>query len=807
MKKKEQEIQFEEQIINMPLEDVMHNSMMPYAQHVILERALPRVEDGLKPVQRRILYTLMELGLSPDKPHRKSARIVGDCLGKYHPHGDSSVYEAMVRMAQPFSMRGLLVDGHGNFGSMDGDGAAAMRYTEARMAPLALEMLKDIQKDTVDFTLNFDDTLKEPELLPARYPNLLVNGASGIAVGLATNIAPHNLRETIEATKLLIENEDAGLDEIMDKIKAPDFPTGGIIIDSPEIRQAYETGRGKITVRARVKIEDGKLGRKLLVIEELPYQVNKAQLLEKIHRLSEEKKAQMNEIYDVRDESDRTGMRAVVELKKDADPKLILGLLYKWSELQISFGFNMVAIANGKPRQLSLKEALLCYIEHQRQVLTRRLNYDLNQLSARAHILEGYMLAIDCLDETIQIIRSSKNPQEARERLMKRFSFSQIQAQAILDLRLQRLTGLELLALQREYAETIKEISRIKGILASRRKLDRLLSDELDEISEKYGDDRRSSIEKDDMDIERLAKESLAPVAEDTVVLLSGDDTIKRVSPSNLKRFDEENIKQSIEATTEDSLLFFTNLGNCFKLQVGQIEESFKAKDRGIGLPGLLYGLEESESLVRLIHIKKDDFERQLHFMFITSRGLIKMSQISEYAINRKNFQALKLADGDSLAEMLLSDSDEDVLLISRLGMMIRFPKNQVSEMGRLARGVCAMKLSKDDRVIFACKCREGDEIVLSSDRGYAKRLSLDLIERQNRAGKGIKSFSFNKNQSNGSLVAGVKKAKADDEVILEMKNGDRHSLKAGDILLQSPQDKGKMQVVCILDEYVTAVH
>ena len=438
-------------ILQTTVEDVMHQSMIPYAEHVILERALPRVEDGLKPVQRRILYTMMELGTTPDKPHRKCARIVGDCLGKYHPHGDSSVYDALVRMAQDFSMRGPMVDGHGNFGSIDGDSAAAMRYTEARMTPLALEMLRDIEKDTVPFRLNFDDTLKEPDMLPARFPNLLVNGASGIAVGLATNIPPHNLGESIRAAIAVMENPDIPLDELMKIIPGPDFPTGGVLVKNEEIRRGYETGRSKLSLRARVHVEDGVNGRKLLVITEIPYMVNKAAMLEKILKLSEEKKGQLQNIYDIRDESDREGMRAVIELKKDADPDKVLKVLYKYSDLQVTFGVNMVAIAEGKPVQMGLKTMLGHFIRHQKNVITRRTEYDLKQAKARAHILQGLMIAVDNLDEVIALIRSSKNPKEAKARLMERFELSDAQAQAILDMRLQRLTNLEIIALRKEY--------------------------------------------------------------------------------------------------------------------------------------------------------------------------------------------------------------------------------------------------------------------------------------------------------------------------------------------------------------------
>ena len=466
-------------IVQKTMETVMHESMMPYSEHVILERALPRVEDGLKPVQRRILFTMQELSLTPDKPHRKCARIVGDCLGKYHPHGDSSVYGALARMAQPFALRAPLVDGHGNFGSIDGDSPAAMRYTEARMTPLAMEMLRDIDKDTVGFHLNFDDTQKEPDLLPGRFPNLLVNGADGIAVGLATNIPPHNLGETIDGVIAQMENPDITTRELMKYIPAPDFPTGGVLACTDELYQAYETGRGKIQLRAKVEIEKGNAGRTLLVVTEMTYGKNKAAVLEKILKLSEEKKALFSGIYDIRDESDRMGMRAVIELKKDADVERTLAALYKYSELQDTVGVNMVAIADGKPMQMGLKTILAHYIRHQKEVVTRRTRYDLEQAKARAHILEGLIIAVDNLDEVIRLIRASKTPKEARERLIAAFNLTEIQAQAILDMRLQRLTNLEILTLRNEYAEVLKRIKYLESILKSEKKLISVIRDEL----------------------------------------------------------------------------------------------------------------------------------------------------------------------------------------------------------------------------------------------------------------------------------------------------------------------------------------
>ncbi|MCL1965110.1 MAG: DNA topoisomerase 4 subunit A, partial [Firmicutes bacterium] len=487
-----------EVILQANMEEVMAGAMLPYAEHVILERALPRAEDGLKPVQRRILYTMAELSLSPDKPHRKCARIVGDCLGKFHPHSDTSVYDALVRLAQPFSLRGLLVDGHGNFGSIDGDAAAAMRYTEARMAPLAMAMLRDIEKDTVPFRLNFDDSIKEPDMLPARFPNLLVNGASGIAVGLATNIPPHNLGEAIDAAIAMIDKPDITLRELMRFLPCPDFPTGGILLDTPEIQEAYETGRGRLILRARVEIEQGPAGRSLLVVKEMPYQVSKAAMLEKILRLSEEKKTLLGGIHDIRDESDRTGMRAVIELRRDADPQRVLAALYKYADLQITFGVNIMAIAEGKPEQMGLRRMLGCFLSHQVNVVTRRTQYDLEQARARLHILDGLIIAVDHLDEVIRIIRAAKNDKEAKANLIARFTLSELQAQAILDMRLRRLTGLEILILREEHAKVTKEIRRLESILASRAKLMGVIKAELSEIKSQYNDPRRTVLLKDE---------------------------------------------------------------------------------------------------------------------------------------------------------------------------------------------------------------------------------------------------------------------------------------------------------------------
>ena len=598
--------EFHEVIVQKSMEQVMHDSIIPYSEFIIMERAIPRVEDGLKPVQRRVLYTMHELGLTPDKPHRKCARIVGDCLGKYHPHGDSSVYDALARMAQPFSLRGPLVDGHGNFGSIDGDSPAAMRYTEARMTPLALQMLRDIEKDTVGFHLNFDDTQKEPDLLPCRFPNLLVNGASGIAIGLATNIPPHNLREVIAGTIAQMENPDITLDELMGYIPAPDFPTGGILLCDEELKNAYATGRGKLQLRSRVSIEEGSAGRKLLVITEIPYMLSKSAMLEKILKLSEEKKSGvLSGIYDIRDESDRTGMRAVIELKKDSDPEKVLAYLYKYSDLQVTFGANLVAIADGKPMQLGLKQALSYYIDHQKQVVTRRTQYDLNQAKSRAHVLEGLIVAVDNLDEVIRLIRASKNPKEAKSALMQAFSLTDVQAQAILDMRLQRLTNLEILTLRKEYAEVLKLIDQLTGILKSEKKLLAVIKKELLEISEQFGDDRRTELTRE-MTAEAPVEEE-KPVADEALIVLTRGGFLKRMPPrvyekgaSGADQPADPPLRVIPQAQTDWKLLFFTDQGSCCQVTASQVPEC-RYRDRGLALAGLLAGLEKDERVIEIL--------------------------------------------------------------------------------------------------------------------------------------------------------------------------------------------------------------
>ena len=801
----------EENILSVPMEEVMHMSMIPYAEHVIMDRAIPRVEDGMKPVQRRILFTMNELGITPDTPYRKCARIVGDCLGKYHPHGDSSVYDALVRLAQDFSMRGTLVDGHGNFGSVDGDSAAAMRYTEARMTPLAMLMLRDIDKDTVPFRLNFDDTLKEPDMLPASFPNLLVNGAGGIAVGLATNIPPHNLRESINAVIAQIDNPDITVDELMKIIPAPDFPTGGILLNTPELRAAYETGRGKLLLRAKTHIEDGTAGRKLIVITEIPYQVNKSAMLEKILRLSEEKKAALGCIYDIRDESDRTGMRAVIELRKDADVDKVLAYLFKYSDMQVTFGVNMVAIADGKPRLLSLRRMIRYYIRHRKNVITARTQYELDKAKARAHILEGLMIAVDNLDEVIQLIRKSENPKAAKAGLMERFGLTEIQAQAILDMRLQRLTGLEILALRKEYAELLKTIAELEAILNDEKKLMNVIKKELKAVADQFGDDRRTTIEEVHNVVEALVKEE--KVAEEALVTFSREGYLRRSWPKAKKAAQTEDGQPddppvySFETDTEHTLFFFTNIGNCYQLNVGALPEMNKPKDRGSLLSGVLAGLENGEEPVYLMCATAEELNSLPDLLFVTSRGQLKRSAASEYAVKRSKFGALNLREGDSLHAVLSLDVSSDVLMISETGMCIRFHADQVPAMGRVSGGVKGMTLDLSDRILWVGQPAAADQLLLFTERGFGKRVPYTDYEPQARGGKGVKTFYYQKSGSNGTRIAGAALITAPGQnVVIHQKTSKPTQLSADEIILQSKQDRGMPYVMALMDDTVTGV-
>ncbi len=741
-------------ILQKSMEHVMHDSMIPYSEYVILERALPRVEDGLKPVQRRILYTMMELGITPDKPHKKCARITGDCMGKYHPHGDTSVYDALARMAQDFVMRGMLVDGHGNFGSIDGDSPAAMRYTEARLTPLALELLHDIEKDTVSFRLNFDDTRKEPDMLPGAFPNLLVNGASGIAVGLATNIPPHNLGETIDAAIAQIKNPDITTAQLMEYIPAPDFPTGGeLIADRAELLQAYETGRAKLQVRAKTHIESGSAGRSLIVITEMPYQVNKAAMLEKILKLSEEKKALFSGIYDIRDESDRTGLRAVIELKKDADVQKTLAALYRYSDMQVTFGVNMVAIAGGKPVQMGLKAALSYYIKHRKNVVTRRTRFDLEQAQARAHVLEGLIIAVDNLDAIIKLIRASKTPKEARAGLMANFNLTEIQAQAILDMRLQRLTGLEILTLREEYAQLEKKIAKLQAILKSEKKLLGLICDELEAVKAKFADARRTKLIAPPSAKETELTQDEGPVAEETVVYETQAGFFKRMQPKAAEKAIEEEplpCVRVLKTMTDHRLLMLTNQGNAFVITADQVPEC-RPKERGLAPSGMLAGLENGEKIVNVLDVAPGKYEGSL--VCVTKNGLIKRSSFAEYDVRTKKFAAAKLKAGDEIAASFLQGNEAEMLLVSRLGMAIRFAMDEVPETGRATAGVKAMAVADNDEIIAAIPYSDEGELLLASDSGHMKRCIMADFEPQARGGKGVKCMPFQKNGANGTKL------------------------------------------------------
>ncbi len=800
--------EFKETIVQKSMEEVMHDSIIPYSEFIILERAIPRVEDGLKPVQRRVLYTMHELGLTPDKPHRKCARIVGDCLGKYHPHGDTSVYDALARMAQPFSLRGPLVDGHGNFGSVDGDGPAAMRYTEARMTPLAMQMLRDIEKDTVGYHLNFDDTQKEPDLLPARFPNLLVNGASGIAIGLATNIPPHNLGEVINGAVALIDNPKLTLDELMKHIPAPDFPTGGILLCDEELKTAYETGKGKLQLRSRVTIEDAPGGKKLLAITEIPYMVSKSVMLEKINKLREEKKSGiLAGISDIRDESDRTGLRAVIEIRKDADAEKILNYLYKYSDLQVTFGVNMVTIAGGKPMQLGLKQMLGYYIEHQKNVVTRRTRHDLEQAKARAHILEGLIIAVDNLDEVIRLIRASKTPKEARVALMDAFSLTELQAQAILDMRLQRLTNLEVVALRKEYAEILKTIEQLEAILKSEKKLMNVIKKELLEIRDQFSDPRRTQIV-ENLAIELPAEEE-KPVADEAAIVLTAGGFIKRMLP---RVYEKGAAEKSTEpprflipfAETDWRLLFFTDLGSCYTVNVGAVPEC-RFKERGLAVAGLLAGLEKDEKVVSLMALPQEGFTGDL--LFITKSGLIKRTELSEYNVRKQKIAAIRLKEGDRVCGLIRLDKEtESLMMVTRLGMVIHFPLADVACIGRASAGVKGITLSPGDEVLSAFPGGYEGELLIVTDTGYAKRCLMVDFEMQARGGKGLRAITFLKAGQNGSLLAAVMNVTDPFDFQLVQKSGQRTPMNTDMVKIEMRSGKGMPYLTAVGGDPVVGI-
>ena len=756
MKKNKQEEQQQQPTGNLfvtPLEEVLPSSMLPYAEFVILDRALPRVEDGLKPVQRRILYTMYEMGLMPDKPHKKSARIVGDCMGKYHPHGDSSVYDAMVRMAQDFNMGMTLVNGHGNFGSVDGDPAAAMRYTEARLEPLALELLRDLEKNTVSFSLNFDDSLKEPDMLPGRFPNLLVNGASGIAVGLATNIPPHNLGETIDGVIAYIDKPSIKLSEMLAYIKAPDFPTGGYIIAN-ELNQAYKTGKGKIILRAKLRVEEAEGNKKNIIITELPYQVNKATLLRKIAELREEKKEELADITKVSDESDRNGMRAVIEVRAEADVNKILGILYKYSDLEVTFGMNMVAIANGKPMLMGLMDIIRYYVEYQREVVLRRTKFDLNQAKERCHILEGLIIAVRNIDEVVAIIKKAESVSDARDKLRKRFDLSERQAQAILDLRLARLTKLEVFKLEEELKQLRELIKKLTAIVGSTRLQLQVVKEELAEIKKKYRTPRRSVLVFGDDEVVGARADVRAPAVQ-SWLLIAADGRLKCVSEKNYnlsnKTIGEKSkpgsvVMQAINVPSDEQTVVFSNKGNCYRL----VPEACACKfsEEGFALSDLYEDAAADEYPVGL---SRAEFPEG-NALFITRKGYLKKTAWSEYNVGKTMFQAIRLNEGDELISVQPDTEGEEVTIffVTRKGMCLNAKKDDIPAQGRVAGGVRGINLREGDEVVFASQIDGEGEIVVAITGGRYKRVIAAQVDPLPRYRKGV-------------MIASLK---GDDEVI-----------------------------------------
>ena len=755
------------------IHDEMKNSYIDYAMSVIVGRALPDVRDGLKPVHRRILYGMSELGLTPDKPFKKSARIVGDVLGKYHPHGDSSVYDAMVRMAQDFSIRYTLVDGHGNFGSVDGDGAAAMRYTEARMTPLALQMLRDIEKETVDFVPNFDGDEKEPSVLPARFPALLVNGSNGIAVGMATSIPPHNLGEVVDAAVLMIEDENCTIDDLIKIVKGPDFPTGATIMGKNSAKDAYRTGQGRVVVRAQAEIEETAKGRQQIIVTEIPYQVNKSRLIEKIAELVKDKR--IDGISDIRDESNRKGMRIVIELKKDANPQITLNRLYKHTQMQDSFSMIMIALVNGEPKLLTLYQMLEEYLKHQKDVLTRRTIFDLKKAEARAHILEGLRIALDNIDEIIKIIRSSYN--DAKVRLMERFGLSDIQAQAILDMRLARLQGLEREKIESEYEELMKQIAYYNQLLADEKMLMNVIRDELLEVKKKYADPRRTRMVADitDIDEEDLIEE------EQVAVTLTHLGYIKRISLNayktqrrggkgitGLTTRDNDFVKNMLMTSTHDYLMFFTNTGKAHKIKAYEIPEAGRTAK---GTPAVNFlNLMQRERITAIIPIR--EFSDETYLIGVTKFGTIKKTPISQFDTTRKTgLIAINLKDGDELIGINQTTGSNNVIIVTKHGKCICFSEEDVRSMGRIAGGVRAIKLEKGDEVVSMALVEPGEELLVVTKNGYGKRTPVEDYKIQVRGGKGLLTYDKAKFKKTGELV-GAMVVNEDDEILLINSDG-----------------------------------
>lgn len=762
-----------EKIVPVTIEDEMKGSYIDYAMSVIVARALPDVRDGLKPVHRRVLYGMYELGLFHNRPFKKSARIVGEVLGKYHPHGDAAVYDTMVRMVQDFSLRYPLVEGQGNFGSIDGDSPAAMRYTEARLARIAEEMLRDLDKNTVDFVPNFDDSLQEPTVLPSYIPNLLINGASGIAVGMATNIPPHNLNEIVDGLVALIKDPEISDEKLMKYVTAPDFPTGGIIYGYEGVKEAYKTGRGKIIIRAKANIETLKSGKENIIITELPYQVNKANLIEKIAELVREGK--IDDISDIRDESDRDGLRVVIELKRDAQPEVVLNQLYKHTNMQVTFGVIMLALVNGIPAVLTLKQMMQHFIDHRHEVLVRRTKFDLDAAERRAHILEGYKIALDNIDEIVQLIKKSKDVETAKNGLMKRFKLSEIQAKAILDMRLQRLTGLERKKIEEEYKETIKLIEKLRFILANKAKRMQIISEELIELKEKYGDERRTMVIKDysEFSIEDIIAE------EDVVITISHNGYIKRFPVSGYRRQsrggkgvtaaatrEDDFIEHMFIASTHNYILLFTDQGKCHWLKVYEIPEGGRAT-RGRSILNLVQ-LDKGDSIRAYVSVR--DFDSNRFVVMVTEKGLIKKTRLDAFSNPRKTgIIAINLNEGDRLIDAKISDGADDIIIGTREGMAIRFNEQEVRDMGRNATGVKAITLEKNDKVVGMVVSKRKSTILVVTENGYGKRTEIDEYRITRRGGKGVRTLKTS--DKNGKMVD-IKEIDDNDDIVIITEKG-----------------------------------
>ena len=762
-----------DKIQEVDLKKTMENSYIDYAMSVIASRALPDVRDGLKPVQRRVLYSMIELNNGPDKPHRKSARIVGDTMGKYHPHGDSSIYGALVNMAQEWSTRYPLVDGHGNFGSVDGDGAAAMRYTEARLSKISMELLADINKDTVDFAPNFDETEKEPVVLPSRYPNLLVNGTSGIAVGMATNIPPHNLREIVSAVVKIIDNHieedrETDIEEILNIVKGPDFPTGGVMLGTKGAEEAYRTGRGKVRVRAVTNMETLPNGRTRIIVTELPYMVNKANLVLKIAELHKNKK--IDGLVDLRDESSREGMRVVIELRKDVNANIVLNQLYKHTQLQDTFGVIMLALVNNEPKVMNLLDMLKYYLNHQKEVVTRRTKYDLRKAEERDHILQGLLIALDNIDEVISIIRSSQNTQIAKERLMERFGLTEVQSQAIVDMRLRALTGLEREKLENEHEELLKKIAELKAILADEKLLLGVIKEEITLISDKYGDDRRTKIGFDEYDI---SMEDMIP-NENTVIAMTNLGYVKRMTVDNFKSqnrggkgikgmqtIEDDFIEDLLMTTTHNYIMFFTNLGRVYRLKAYEIPEAGRTA-RGTAIINLLQ-LTPGEKISAIIPIK--DYEEDRNLFMVTKNGIVKKTPLQEYSNVRKTgLIAINLREDDELIEVKTTDKDTHIFLVTKQGMCIRFKETDVRKTGRSSIGVIGMNLNPEDEIVGMQLDHQGDSLLIVSENGMGKRTNLEEFNVQNRGGKGVKCYKIT--EKTGDVI-GVKAVTDEHEIMM----------------------------------------